>query len=173
MAKAFFKRWTARLESIKTLPALSRFAHHLQDPNLFHLNRRSVSMAFFWGMLIALLPIPGQMPIAALVAVVARTNLLITVALAWVSNPITTPLFLFCIFHIGAFVLQSDYVFLSPEFTVEWFTHSLLGVWKPLVVGSILGSLSVAILSYTCVRFLWRLHVVIEWNRRKQARASR
>lgn len=173
MARAFFKRWMPTSESIKTNPALSSFAHLLHDPNLFHLNRRSVSLAFFWGMWVALLPIPGQMPLAALAALIARSNLPITVALAWVSNPFTTPFFLFIIFHVGCFILGSEYVFLTPELSVEWLLDSLSTVWKPLLVGSIVSGLMVGAISYGGVRFLWRVHVIWAWNRRKLARLSR
>jgi uncharacterized protein len=173
MARAFFKRWIPTSDSIKSNPGLRYFSHYLQDPNLFHLNRRSVSLAFFWGMFVAFLPIPGQMPVAALAALWARSNLPITVALVWITNPFTTPIFLFIVFHIGCFVLQTDYVFLTPELSVEWLAHSLTRVWKPLLVGSVLGGVGVGALCYAGVRILWRLHAIFLWNKRKARRASR
>lgn len=172
MARSFFKRWTPTSESIKAIPALGSLSKYLHDPNLFHFNRRSVSLAFFWGMLIALIPMPGQMPVAAVAALMARSNLPITVALAWVSNPFTTPFFLIIIFQVGAFVLQSDYVFLTPEFSMHWLVHSLSGVWKPLLVGSVITGLLAGFLSYVIVRALWRWHVLWAWNRRKTLRAK-
>ncbi len=70
MARNSLKRFFPSPEKIKNHPALRAFEHMLHDPNLFHLNRHSVSVAFFWGLLIAILPVPGQMPLAALAALV-------------------------------------------------------------------------------------------------------
>ena len=61
------------------------------EPNLWHINRYSVSMAFFVGLSLAFVPVPGQMLIAALAAVVLRCNLPLSVGLVWITNPLTAP----------------------------------------------------------------------------------
>ena len=75
MARNLLKRFIPSSTSIKNNPALHFLGDLLHDPNLFHLNRHSVSVALFWGLFIACLPIPGQMPLAALAALYFRCNL--------------------------------------------------------------------------------------------------
>ena len=59
----------ARIREIKSLHVLGDWIY---ATNLWHLNRYSASMAFFVGLFVAFLPIPGQMVVAALLAVAMR-----------------------------------------------------------------------------------------------------
>ncbi|MFC6755273.1 DUF2062 domain-containing protein, partial [Halorubrum tibetense] len=89
MAKKLLKRWMPDPAKIRNHASLQFLGNVLHDPNLFHLNRTSVSRAFFVGIFICFLPIPGQMGLAALCALWFRANLPISAALVWISNPIT------------------------------------------------------------------------------------
>jgi len=51
----------------------------IHDPNLFHINRHSLSAGVFVGLFIAFLPIPGQVLVAAFMAWKLRCNLPIAV----------------------------------------------------------------------------------------------
>ena len=96
MARKFLKRFFPTPAAIKSNPALHFLGDLLHDPNLFHLNRHSVSVAFFVGIFVAFaLPIPGQMAIAAVAALYFRCNLPISVALVWITNPLTIPFFFY------------------------------------------------------------------------------
>lgn len=170
MARNLLKRYFPTPETIKNNPALRMFEKFLHDPNLFHLNRHSVSVAFFWGLLIAILPIPGQMPLSALAALVFRCNLPIAVALAWVSNPFTTPFILVLSYNIGALILQSDPVSFDPKFTFEWLMSSIGLIWKPLLLGCVITGLIAGALGYFIMQFYWRWHVTRAWQKRKLKR---
>lgn len=195
MARNSLKRFFPSPEKIKNHPALRAFEHMLHDPNLFHLNRHSVSVAFFWGLLIAILPVPGQMPLAALAALVFRCNLPIAVALAWVSNPITTPFILVLSYNLGAFILQYDPLGIEPNLSIEylthsasylwtelwdgnfisswhWLTNSVGHMWKPLAVGLLVFALLSGALGYFAMQIWWRWHVVHAWQKRKQKRLA-
>jgi len=91
MPKKLLKRFFPSQEFIQKHPSLSFLGPVLQDPNLFHLNRYSVSMAFLVGMFLAFFPAPGQMVLAGFVAFWLRCNLPIAIALVWITNPITIP----------------------------------------------------------------------------------
>jgi len=193
MARNLLKRFIPTPETIKNNPTLRRFEKFLHDPNLFHLNRHSVSVAFFWGLLIAILPVPGQMPLAALAALVFRCNLPIAVALAWVSNPFTTPFILLLSYKLGAFMLQSDPLLNHPNFNYEslsagasqvwdqicsgnfadswhWLIKSLGDIWKPLLLGLLVSGLLAGALGYFLMQIFWRLHVARAWSKRKRQR---
>lgn len=178
MARNLLKRFIPTSASIKSNPALHFLGDLLHDPNLFHLNRHSVSVAFFWGLFVACLPIPGQMPLAAVAALYFRCNLPISCALVWITNPFTMPFFFFLTYTLGRFILQIDpIVFLTPpEMTWEWISTELAYLWYPLfvplVVGGVIAGLIFGALGYFGMKIFWRWKVIREWQKRKQDRAA-
>ena len=109
MPKKLIKKYMPDHETIRNHPHLNKiFGTLLHDPNLLHLNRRSVSMAFAVGLFMAFVPVPFQMVLAAAAAIIIRCNLPISVGLVWVSNPFTMPpLFYFC-YLVGTWILGID-----------------------------------------------------------------
>ena len=91
MTKKFIQRFLPDPTWIKNHQSLRFLGDWLHDPNIWHLNRRSASMAVFIGLFIAFVPLPSQMLMAAVLAVLLRVNLPLSVLLVWVSNPITMP----------------------------------------------------------------------------------
>ncbi len=179
MARNLLKRLIPSAATIKSNPALHFLGDVLHDPNLFHLNRHSVSVAVFWGMLVAFLPIPGQMPLAALAALYFRCNLPLSCALVWISNPLTMPFFFFVTYSLGRIILRMDPIVFAapPEMSWEWVSHELLTLWYPLYIPLMVGGIAFGIisgaLSYVGMQFFWRWRVIREWNNRKQVRANR
>ena len=70
MAKEFIQKLLHKFipdhDVIKQHKNLQFLGDKLHDPNLWHLNRRSASMAFVVGLFCAWIPTPGQMAIAAI-----------------------------------------------------------------------------------------------------------
>ena len=85
---------------------LQPVAHLLNNPELWHLNRRSAAGAVFIGLFCAWLPIPSQMVLAALLAIGFRCNLPISVALVWITNPLTIPPMFYFAYRLGAWLLD-------------------------------------------------------------------
>ena len=77
------------LEKIKHEKVLKILGPAILQPNLWHLNRKSVSRAIAIGLFCAFLPIPLQMVLAAFFAIIFAANLPISVILVWITNPIT------------------------------------------------------------------------------------
>lgn len=144
----------------------------LHDPNLFHLNRHSVSVAFFAGIFICMLPVPGQLILAGLAAFVLRCNLPITFTLIWISNPLTFPIIFFGAYKLGVMMLGLHPEKFTFEFTWQWLTTGFLNVWQPLVLGCVTAGLFFGSLGYVIVQWAWRWHVVDRWQRRKLRHAS-
>jgi uncharacterized protein (DUF2062 family) len=141
--------------------------------NLWHLNRYSASMAFFVGLFLAFVPIPGQMLLAAAGAVLLRCNLPLSVGLVLITNPITFPAIFFLAYQVGALIIDVPVRDVEFALTVEWFQHGLIRVWKPLLVGCLLCGLFFGSLGYFVVNVLWRLRVARQWRRRQRARKER
>jgi len=76
MPKKFIKRYLPDHEKIRNHKSLNKiFGTLLHDPNLLHLNRRSVSGAMAVGLFLAFVPLPIQMGLAAGIAILIRVNL--------------------------------------------------------------------------------------------------
>lgn len=172
MARKLLKRFLPTNAAIKSNPALRCLGGLLHDPNLFHLNRHSVSVAFFVGLFIAFLPTPGQMPLAALGALLLRCNLPISIALVWITNPITMPPIFFACYQLGRVMMQLDPAPMEFELTLEWFSSEISHIWKPLLLGSVTSGLVLGSLGYILMRGFWRWNVVQNWEKRKRKRAT-
>ena len=173
MPRRIFRRFSPTPHEIRKIPALNFLGALLHDPNLFHLNRHSISVAFFVGLFIAFLPIFGQIPLAAVAAFVFRCNLPIAVTLVWISNPLTFAFIYYGAYRLGARILQIPTIDLSFNFTWEWFKTDFLLIWQPLVLGCVLLSLFFGCLGYVSVQWLWRWHVWRKWRLRKEKRLAR
>jgi len=173
MPKKLIKRFMPDHQTVREHRYLRFFGTILHDPNLFHLNRRSASGAFGVGVFVAFVPIPFQMVLSAALAVLFRVNLPISVALVWLTNPITMPPIFYFAYKVGAWILGTPTRALEFQVTAEWFMQELGAIWQPFLLGCfVVGTLCAAV-SYFAIRGLWRLRIVRHWQRKKDARAAR
>ena len=107
-------------DSLREISALRPVARWLNRSELWHFNRRSVSGAAFVGLFSAFIPVPSQMLLAALIAIVTRVNLPLSVALVWITNPITIPPMFYASYRLGAWILGIDAADLDVEITFDW-----------------------------------------------------
>lgn len=159
----------ARLKEIKVLRLLGDWLH---DPNLWHINRFSASMAFFVGLFVAFLPVPGQTLIAALLAVKLRCNLPLSVALVWITNPVTIPAIFYLTYRVGAALLGEHVLPIGFELSMAWLQERITLVWQPLLLGSLVCGLLLGSLGYFVINMLWRWRVSVHWKRRKKRRET-
>jgi uncharacterized protein (DUF2062 family) len=172
MPKKFIKRHMPDHEKIRNNKQLNKvFGTLLHDPNLLHLNRRSVSMAFFVGLFMTFVPLPSQMIMAAAVAIFVRCNLPISVGLVWVSNPITMPPFFYFAYKVGSWILSTPERDFNFELSWEWLGTELAAIWEPFLLGCAICGLIFGALGYVTIRLLWRLHIVNTIKERKKKRA--
>ncbi len=170
MPKHFIKRFTPDRDTIKNHRHLRMFGDLLHEPNLWHMNRRSVSGAFAVGLFWAFVPMPFQMIGSAATAIATRVNLPISVALVWITNPITIPPMFYFTYVVGTWILGEPAKHIEFELSVEWMAESLSGIWQPLLLGSLLCGVISAILGYLLIRGLWRWNIVSNLRKRKGRR---
>ncbi|MFT6181039.1 MAG: hypothetical protein ACJAQT_000998 [Akkermansiaceae bacterium] len=85
-----------RSPRLKKRPWLAAIVAPIFNRELWHPCRESVASGLGIGLFVAMLPIPGQMILAALGAMKMRANVAIAIAACWVTNPITQlPIMLF------------------------------------------------------------------------------
>ena len=172
MPRRFLRRYLPTPQKLRAYGRLHLLGDRLHDPNLWHLNRRSVAGGFGLGLFVAFLPIPFQMLAAAGFAIWIRVHLPISVVTVWVSNPVTmAPLFYFA-YRVGLFVTGgTPQAPAEASWHLETVAHRLSDIWMPFVTGCILTGAVAGLLGYAITRLLWRLLVVIRF-RRRQARIT-
>lgn len=172
MPRKLLRRWLPSDQTFREHKRLRWMGRLLHDPNLWHLNRRSVAGAVSVGFFLAWVPVPIQMWIAALVAVVIRVNLPIAVLGVWLTNPVTMgPMFLFAA-NLGAWILGRDLTITEFRFSWGWLTEQKDAFWEPLLMGCFVIGLTAAVMGNLLVRLLWRLHILRSWQDRRRRRLN-
>lgn len=173
MPKKFFQRIMPRHETVRNSRSLKIFGRLLHDANLWHMNRRSASGAFAIGLFCAFIPVPFQMVLAAAAAIPFRVNLPLSVALVWVSNPITMPvLFYFC-YLVGAMILDQPERQFMFELSWEWLGNSITTIGPAFLLGCLIMAVVSSIVGYFSIRLLWRQSVVSAWRARRARMSAR
>jgi len=167
MIKNVIKRLFPKLDAIKEEKILKIFGPAVLQPNLWHINKKSVSRGFAIGAFCAFIPLPGQMILAAFLALTFAANLPIAIILTWITNPLTyTPIFFFA-YKIGSFFITTN---VTPEITDDELSllSNIMHIWEPLFLGSIILALIGSIISYLLIRIYWRYYVIKIWSKRKK-----
>lgn len=187
MARKIFQRFTIDRAKLLESGSLSALGTRIYDPNLWHFNRHSVSRAFLAGMFagFTFILFPGQMLIAALLAIWLRGNLPIACGLCWLTNPVTSPPILYLALKIGLFFIPVEQMgnvasllaLLDFDWSIERLTEEfkvfiglITHVWQPLLLGCFIIGSVLAFTSYFLVQAFWRWHVTHEWKQRKLRR---
>ncbi len=150
--------------------ALGRLLH---DPNLWHLNRRSVSGGVAVGLFVAWVPLPIQTLLAGVAALVLRINLPLSVVVVWVTNPVTIGPMYWSAWWLGAAILGSAHEPQRFELTFDWLFSELGQVWPALALGCAILAVASAGLGYLACRLAWRYHIVSTLLARRRKRAER
>lgn len=166
MLRKWLKRWTPDAGTLRSTPGLHFLGDWLDNPNLFHLNRRSVSLAFLVGLFFCYIPAPGQALMAAAGALMIRANLPISVALVWVSNPFTMPFFALSAYSAGAWMMGLPMVSVPEELSFAWFKT----LWQPFLLGSVALGVVAGTLGYLLIQLFWRWNLLLRLRLRRKRR---
>ena len=173
MPYPFVTRYLPTRESMREHRLFRVWGHRLLEPELWHLDRRSVGGAFFIGLFCAFLPIPTQMLAAASMALIGRCNIALSVAVTWVTNPLTMgPMFFFA-YKLGAWLLDTQVTITTVELSWAWLSNQIGQIWWPLLVGCLICGWVSGLSGMLVSRILWRLHVVRRWKHRLARRQSK
>jgi uncharacterized protein len=180
--RKYFRKYLPDPEVVRASRMVAAFGSWLQHPNLWHLNRRSVSGAVAIGLFSGLVPGPLQMLTALLLAIPLKKNLPVALLVTLYTNPFTiVPLYLLA-YAYGQLLLPGERAALVGPFEMDWinFGESMqaLGEWmlslgKPLAVGLVALGCTLALLGYISVQLAWRAWVVAAWRARARQRKAR
>jgi len=173
MPKDFIKKYLPDPDSIKNNKSLGFLGDVLHEPNLWHLNRHSVTKAFAIGLFWGCIPMPFQMVAAAIVAIRLNANLPLSVAIVWFSNPLTMPPIFYFEYLVGAWLMDiPTLAFDEYEFSAEWLADKLYDVGVPLYLGSLFCGAVLAAVGYFTISALWKRSVIKRWRLRVAARKT-
>jgi uncharacterized protein (DUF2062 family) len=169
--KQLIKRYLPDPQKIREHKHLRLFGRLLHDPNLWHLNRRSVSGSFSVGLFITFIPVPFHMILATAAAIIWRVNLPLSVALVWINNPVTMPPFFYFAYKLGAKILGTSLnEKITFDLSFQWIIEQLAAIWQPFLLGCLVLGTASAVLGNVMVRLLWRLRVVRYLKRKRLKR---
>lgn len=168
MPKQLLKKYMPNPEMIKRHKSLQFLGEKLHDPNLWHLNRRSVSIAFAIGLFFAWMPTPTQMAMAAVSAFYFRGNLPIAVGLVWLTNPITMPPLFYFAYLVGLWILNMPS---AAEFSLDAVLSG--GLWIPFLTGCLILGVLCSTVGYFSVQAFWIYHTSKKWARRQIKRGQK
>lgn len=173
MDKRFIKRFIPNPETLRNIRSLRFLGTLLHEPNLWHINRHSVSRAILLGVFWCMIPMPFQSVPAALTAIWFNANLPLTLVTLWISNPVTMPPIFYLAYAVGVFVLGQPSEAESFQLSWEWISERLIEVGVPLYIGSLIMGVSLSLSSYLLIQYLWRRQVRHKWHRRVRERELR
>jgi uncharacterized protein (DUF2062 family) len=174
MPRKFLKRILGRFKlSAKDKKLRRLFGDLLHDSNLWHLNRYSVAWGVSVGLFVAFVPVPFQMPLAAALAILIGCNLPVSIAVVWVSNPVTLAPLFFASYKVGVWILNVTPRPVKFEISIDWLQHGLGAIWEPFLLGCLVLGLLTAGIGHLAVRLIWRIHVITSWRERQRRREAR
>jgi uncharacterized protein len=149
---------------------LRPFESRLGDPRLWTLTRRGVTYAFGLGLAICFVPLPVHLLLACAVSVACGLNIPVAAGTTFLLNPFTAvPVYYFA-YRIGAALLRlpRQHFHFVPHW--RWFTHELIPVWRPFVLGCLVCAVVTGLLGFVLLELFWRWQVTSRYRTRHRAR---
>lgn len=173
MSRKLFRRMSPSPQQLRGIRSLRPLGEWIYDPNLWHINRASTAKAFATGLFCAMIPVPGQIVIAAFMAVKGRANLPLSVSLVFVTNPLTMPVIYYGAYKLGAKLLGVGMQPVAFEISWAWLSGSLGAIWEPFLLGCFVIGVGSASVAWLFINALWRWRVGQEWRSRQEARRAK
>lgn len=187
MSKKSLKNLLPTPEQILQSRSLKLFAPHLADPRLWQFNRHSLNKAVYIGVLSAFFPLPGQMLLALIGALIFRANVPMALGLTWITNPLTTLPIFYAGYYIGAKIIDVPMISLRliGRMIADFSLWVLSNGANPFVtyrgtvsiaafcVGTAILAIVTSIICGLTFKAIWRYKTVSSWQKRSQIKIIR
>jgi len=106
------------------------------------------------------------MVLAAGTAIIVHANLPLSIALVWITNPLTMPAIFYACYIVGTWLIGAEEQPFTFEASWQWVVDSLSTIGPAFLLGC--GALAVlfSIIGYFGIHLLWRYSVAKEWKKR-------
>lgn len=152
MPKKVLKKILPSHEKIKKQKYLKIFGNLINKQELWSLNRKKVLGGVFIGIFVGLIPMPLQIILVTLLAILLQVNLPIAFLLIWIANPLTMPFIYYIEYELGNFILNKEN---TLEFSLEVLSENLSEIALSLYTGTLVLCFVVSSLSVMIINFLW------------------
>lgn len=179
MPKDHLKAWLPKPEELRKNKVIALFAPFLADPRLWHMNRASLVRAIYVGVMCAFFPLPGQMPLALIGAVLFRANIPMSVALTWLTNPVTALPVYWAAYWVGAVLLGEPAIGLRTVGIVLtdatlWLLHDGVNPFsihqvfslKVFALGLLVTGAVTSLVLGLIFSLFWRYRISKDWKKR-------
>lgn len=164
--KAFIKKHLPTQQSMQQNKYLRIFGKVLWHPYLWKFNHQSIARGVAVGLFAGYMLFPVQPLLAVAIAVVIRANVPIAAMLVVYSNPFTAvPLYYFA-YRIGCLLLKIPEHTFGIHLTWHWLVHEFLEIWQPLLLGTFICGLALALVGYLSV---WAVYWLTPWHKKAEA----
>ena len=149
--KSTLKKYSPKRENIN----LGWLNKHLTDPELWKWNKKSIAKAFAIGLFCAFLPVPIHMLLAGILAVAFSANIMLSLLIVWVNNPITIVPIIYFTYKLGASIIGLE---IDPEFEFSFgyltanFWTATLALW----IGGLITSIVASTLGYFSIISIYK-----------------
>ena len=152
-----FKKWLPSQQYIKSHKSLRLINKYLHDEDLWHITPKSTARGVAIGVFYAFIPLPIQMLLAVITGLIFRANLILSVGLVWLSNPLTMGPMYYACYLLGKRILGMNGTKVPAFHSFsEWLSHAYL-IWQPLLAGCLVAGGISGLLGYAAVRLFWTL----------------
>ncbi len=174
-----FHRYKPSAESLRQSRWLGWLGPRAREPQAWRFDRRRVARGVAIGAFTAVLVPVGQIPLAAVAALMLRASPLAAASTTFISNPLTFGPIYYGAYQLGAVLLQS--VGLRAEAldgpggewqATGWGWTSFLDHAQPLLLGTPLVALAAGTLGYFLTQGIWRRRVIVRRARRQALRRA-
>jgi len=172
---AWVRRHLPRPDTIHRNRLLRPFARQLSQPNLWHLNHRSVPRGVAIGLGIGVIIPVMHIVVASLVAIPARANVMLAAAFTLVVNPLTIPPLYYAAYRVGLWELHHEAA-VDPAAAAQasselgkllFWIHEASG---PIALGVLTIAVIAAALGYSVSLLVWMQWTRSKWRARRLQR---
>lgn len=165
--KKLLRRYLPDPQVLRAHKSLRFLGEVLHDPWLWHFSRRPTVRGLAIGVFYAFVPVPWQMALAAATAVWLRFNLPVTVAMVWITNPITMAPVAYVNYQFGLWLLRRPPGEWSFEPSLAWLLQTAGDIGWPLLVGSMATAVLAGTATFVIAHLIWRWRIVTRFRRRR------
>jgi uncharacterized protein (DUF2062 family) len=172
MPRRLLKRLMPAPQSLRGRWFLRPFGERLADPLLWTLHRRGVTYAFAAGLAICFVPLPVHLLLAGSIAVLWRLNIPVICGTTFLVNPFTVVPIYYLAYRVGIALLHEPKQHFHFIASWHWFTHGLLPVWRPFLIGCLACAILASLIGWLTLEIVWRWRVSWRYRTRHAAGAA-
>lgn len=181
MPKERLKQWLPKPEELRKNKVIGMFAPFLADPRLWYMNRSSLVRAIYVGVICAFVPLPGQMILALVGALLFRANIPMSITFTWLTNPLTAIPVYWATYWVGAMILGEPAIgirtigivltditlWLTADGANPFLLHQKVFSFKVFSLGLIVTAIATSVILGIAFNLFWRYRITEDWKKRQ------